>query len=216
MRIVFASLMLLMVAGARGTPATQPATAAAYPADTPVNALRSLRLALRDGDAAAISDLFIARDASGTRLIGAMADNAAAIVELHQAAEKAFGADGANLVTGDIKAESLTALAAIEKAEIKFEGGSATVKYPGATDAPIKLMKTGGKWRIPVTQLLDNADRAAEERGTAELSHQAALARQMASEIAAGQIREGASRAKEIWRSRLLAPATSGPATKPS
>ena len=127
-------------------PATRPTTAPAIPpATTPKEALRSLNLALRDGDAAGVRSLFLTRDEDDARLIGAMADYSAALVALHQAAEKSYGRDGANMVTGDINAQSADGLAAIEKSEAAVEGDHAVVKFAGATDPPVKLTKVDGR-----------------------------------------------------------------------
>ncbi|HZK81328.1 MAG TPA: hypothetical protein VFC46_09685 [Humisphaera sp.] len=195
------------------TPATIPASARA---DTPKQALRALNMALRDGDARAIRELFVIRDDDASRLINAMADYAGALVLLHKAAEKAYGAEGANKVTGDMAAQSAEGLAAIEKADATIDGDTAVVKFAGATDPPVRLVKVDGAWKLPFSQLLDGADKAAEQRRIKELKHQADVARKTAEEVKAGRYREGPLKAAEVWRSRLLELAPPGPATKPS
>ena len=107
-----------------------------------------------------------------------MADYAAAFAQLHAAAEHVFGTDGAIIVTGDIRAESAKGLAAIEKAQQPIiDGNTATVKYAGATDAPIKLQKIDGRWKLPVSQLFDGADSKAGDKGVKELQAEARIAR---------------------------------------
>lgn len=190
-------------------PSTQPATKPAdelAPASTPKEALRSLNLALRDGDAAAIRSLFDTRDDQGRKFVTAMADYAAALVDLHKSAEQAYGPAGANSVTGDLAAQSSDGLAAIEQAEVSQAGDSADIKFKGATDPAVRLVKVDGRWRLPLSQLLDGADAQTTHRRMHELSIQATLARQTAEEIAGGKYREGPAKAAEVWRSRLLMP----------
>ncbi|HET6246234.1 MAG TPA: hypothetical protein VFE47_00910 [Tepidisphaeraceae bacterium] len=193
------AIALALAAG----PQTKPADP---PAGTPKEALHSLNLAQRDGDAAAIRALFYSKDERGEQLVSAMADYAAAFAQLHAAAEHAYGAEGAVILTGDVQAESAKGLAAIEKATVTLDGNNATVKYEGATDAPIRLTKIDGRWKLPVSQLLDGTDEKAGEKGVKELLAEGQIARTMAEEITAGKYKEGANKAKEVWRSRLLAP----------
>jgi hypothetical protein len=208
MRVGFISIFFFSctVAGAPGT--SQPATQArpATPAEEVKEALRSLTIAQRDGDAAAIRAVFLTEDEEGARFVAAMADYAAGLVALHKAAEKAYGADGANVVTGDIKAQAADALAAIDKSTAKPEGDKATVIYGGAKDPPVQLVKVGGRWKLPLKQLLDGVDKAAEQQRLKELLHQARLAEEMARELGNGKYKEGPSRAAAVWRARLLAP----------
>ena len=123
-----------------------------------------------------------------------MADYAAAFAQLHAAAERAFGNDGAIIVTGDVQAESAKGLAAIEKAQVTLDGNTTTVKYAGATDAPIKLTKIDGRWKLPVAQLLEGADPKAGDKGARELQAEARIARKMSEEITAGKFKQGAQR----------------------
>jgi hypothetical protein len=210
--ILYPSSFILSAAPA--TSSTTPATPEPAAA-TPKEALRSLNVALRDGDAAAVRSMFVTHDQEGARLIGAMADYSAALAALHRAAEKSYGRDGANMVTGDINAQSADGLASIEKAEVAIEGDHALVKFTGATDPPVKLIRVAGRWKLPLTQLLDGADRPAELRRLAELILQARLAQETANEINAGKYKEGPSRAAAIWRSRLLGAPNPHPTTRP-
>jgi len=194
-------------------PTTIPAT---VPTDTPKQALRALNIALRDGDARAIRELFVIRDDDASRLINAMADYAGALAVLHKAAEQAYGVEGANKVTGDMLAQSAEGLAAIDKADATIDGDTATVKFAAASDPPVRLVKVDGFWKLPFSQLLEGADKAAEQRRYKELRHQADLARKTAEEVKAGRYREGALKAAEVWRSRLLELSATAPATKPS
>ncbi len=222
-------IIALSIAPATGvlaqTPATRPATApqtapatapATAPTDTPKNALRALNVALRDGQTRAIRDLFVTSDEDGSKLIEAMADYAGALALLHKAAVKSYGADGANIVTGDMAAQSAEGLAAIDKADVEIDGENAVVKFATASDPPVRLVKINGAWKVPLVQLLEGADKATEQRRYKELRRQAELARKTAEELQAGRYREGALKAAEVWRSRLLELPAAGPTTKAS
>jgi hypothetical protein len=201
----FALLIALVVFSAAAGPETRPATAAIEPpASTPKEALRSVNLAQRDGDSAALRALFVAENEKESRLLGAMADYAGSLADLRAAARQAYGAAGAVIVIGDTKAESDKGLAAIEKAEVTIKGDTASVKYAGATDAPIRLVKVDGRWKLPISQLAEGQDANASEMVVKELAAQTRIARTMAQEINAGKYKEGANKAREVWRSRLL------------
>jgi hypothetical protein len=209
------TLILLLFFSVGAGPATRPATAPADPpASTPKEALRSLNLSQRDGNTAALRALFISSDEPGARLIDAMAEYAAALVALHDSAEKAYGPESANFITGDMKSESEKGLAAIDKSEVMIDHDTATVKYAGATDAPIRLVRVDGRWKLPVVQLLEGADKESEEKGVKELTLQSQIAHNMAVEIAAGKYKEGANKAREVWRARLLGPTTENSKTQ--
>jgi hypothetical protein len=95
-------------------------------------------------------------------------------------------------------------LAAIDKAEVTVTDDKAAVTYAGAKDAPVRLVKVNGRWKLPLSQLLDGADKAAEKQRLAELKHQAHVANDMAKDLTNGKYKEGPSRAAAVWRSRLL------------
>ena len=86
--LIFAFLIGVTAAALAQTPSTRPATApqagattksTTAPADTPKQALRALNVALRDGDAPSIRNLFLTHNENGAKLIGAMADYAGAL-----------------------------------------------------------------------------------------------------------------------------------------
>ena len=203
--VAWIAAVALMRVGSAAGPTTTPAE---IPATSPKAALTSLNLALRDGDRQAIRSLFVTHDDEGSRLVRAMADYAQALAMLHQAARNAYGPAGANTVTGDIEAQSQDGLSAIEKAEVVITGDTAEIRFRDATDPPVSLMKIGDGWKLPLAQLLDGADRKAEERRCKELLTQAAAARKTADEVKAGKYREGPLKAAEVWRTRLLEPTT--------
>lgn len=187
--------------GPTTSPATAPTSRGAQ--STPKGTLRQLNLALRDGDAGAIRSLFQTTDDEGKKLVWAVADYAAALAALHRAAVDMYGADGANTVTGDMSAQSADGLAAIDKAQAEVNGDAATVRFADADDPPVHLVKVAGDWKLPLSQLLNGADKPAQERKIAELDVQTKLAHQIASEIRSGKFK-GPDKAAEVWRSRLL------------
>lgn len=195
-------------------PATAPA-AGPVVALTPKDALRQLNIALRDGNAAAIRSLFLTADDEAKKLVGAMADYAEALAALHRAAIQAYGPEGGNTVTGDMDAQSADAMAAIDRAEASVDGATALVKYADATDAPVRLVKVDGSWRLPLAQMLGGVDHAAQERRLTELRSQTQLARETTREIAAGKYKL-ADKAAEVWRSRLLEAVAPHATTRPA
>lgn len=190
---------------------TRPATVPATPRET----LRTLNIALRDGDADTVKALFQTTTAEGRKLVCAMADYAAALAGLHRAAVKAYGPEGANVVTGDTVAQSADGLAAIDKAEESINGDTAVVKYAGATDPAVKLVREDGVWKLPFSQLLNGADKAAEERRLIELATQTRIANDMAAEIVAGKYKTP-EKGAEVWRARLLQTVMPKPTTRPA
>ena len=61
-----------------------------------------------------------------------------------------FVSAASNLVTGDIAAQSTDALAAIDKADVTIVGDKASVQFASARDAPVKLEKVDGRWKLPL------------------------------------------------------------------
>jgi hypothetical protein len=158
---------------------------------------------MRDGDAATVRMLFQTRRPQEAKLVAAMADYAAALAALHRAAERAYGAAGANAVTGDTVAESVDGLAAIEHAEVLLNGDTATITYKATADPPVQLTRVDGQWRLPLSQLTSDANGAAEQHRLEELTSQAHLARQTAEEITQGKFKT-ADDAAHAWQGRLL------------
>ena len=171
--------------------------------DTPAGALRLLNIALLEGDSAAVKQLIDTNDSQEQRLVGAMADYAAALATLHKEAIKAFGKTGANAITGDADAQSAEGLDAIDNAEVSVAGDTATVHYKTAGDAPVQLKKISGQWKLPLSQLISGADRGAEQSRLEEFASQSRLAQQTADEIAKGKYKS-ADDAAHAWQGRLL------------
>ncbi|MDB5293310.1 MAG: hypothetical protein JWL69_4551 [Phycisphaerales bacterium] len=211
MRLGIVLILSIFFAASARAQQTRPATAPATPKET----LRTLNIALRDGDADTVKSLFQTTTAEGKKLVGAMADYAAALAELHRSAGKAFGPEGANVVTGDTVAESADGLAAIDRAEESIDGNTATVKYTGATDPAVKLVKVDGLWKLPLSQLLNGADKVTEERRLTELATQTKVAKDTTADITAGKYKTP-EKAAEVWRARLLQTVLPKPETRPA
>lgn len=206
MRFAFVGILISLAAATAFAQTTQPAT---YPTtqpatdQTPKGTLRMLNIALRDGDAASVRQLFQTGDEQEAKLVAAVADYAAALAALHREAVTTFGNDGANAVTGDTNAESTDGLDAIDKADEAIDGDKATVKYASGGDEPMHLEKVKGQWKLPLSQLVSGSDSAARQRRLEELTHQSKLAQQTAEEIAQGKYK-AADDAAHAWQGRLL------------
>lgn len=225
-RLVTALFVCAWALGAAALPAAPP------PADAPVEqpdapevrgALKSLNIALRDGDGDKIRELMHARTPLETRMVDAMAVMAEAFAALHEAAVEKFGAENARNITGDNEARWAEGLARIDSAEVKIQGDKATVIYeakppptktasdttppepPAAEEKspPVVLRKVKGKWKLPVSQLAAGAEEEALEQRLAELEVQTGLVREVAEEIAAGAFKT-AEEAAEAWHSRFM------------
>ncbi len=206
MRIAVLAILTLLGAdfciAQQTRPTTRPTTRP-RDASAPRDALKLLNLALRDGDSQTVKQLFQTRTPEEANLVSAMADYAAALAALHHQAAKTFGDEGANLVTGDTDAESAEGLEAIEQSDITITGDTALVTYKSSEDAPIKLTKIKGQWKLPLSQLTAGAELGAEQHRLEELASQAHLAQQTAEEIAQGKYK-AVDDAAHAWRSRLL------------
>ena len=128
MRFIYAAILttclITSAFGQQTRPATRP-----IDASTPKDALRLLNLALRDGDAQTVKQLFQTRTPEEAKLVAAMADYAASLASLHHQAAKTFGNEGASIVTGDTDAESAEGLEAIDQSDVTITGDTALVKY---------------------------------------------------------------------------------------
>jgi hypothetical protein len=152
-------------------PQTRPTTLPDDPA-TPRGALRNLNQAMRSGDVAAIRQLFLATNPAETRMVEADASMAAALARLRAAALAAYGPQGADIVTGDSDAGAADSAARIDTADVTVTGDIATVVYRDEKDSPFVLKKSGGQWKVPVSQLGKPLDAATLDERLADLAVQ--------------------------------------------
>ena len=198
-------------------PATQPSTGeeAALRA-----ALKSLAKSLQDGDADGIRAVIHAANPTERKMVDAMAAMAVEIARLHKAAAKAFGAEAATELTGDLAAE----LSRIEDAEVTFDApDAATVRYkaqappttapaekpdapaaePPAPEPPLVLKKIDGKWRVPVSELSKDTSPEEIDQRLADLDVQTKVVAEVSGEIAKGK-HKSAEKAAEAWQAKMM------------
>jgi hypothetical protein len=195
-------------------PQTRPTTLPADPA-TPRGALRNLNQAVRSGDVAAIRQLFLVTSPAESRMVEADASMAAALARLRVAALRAYGPQGADVVTGDSDAGAADSAARIDTADVTVTGDVATVVYRDEKDSPFVLKKSGGQWKVPVSQLGKPLDAATLDERLADLAVQQKVVEQLTREIEQRKF-AAAEEAREAWRTRILQAATSQPATRPA
>lgn len=193
---------------AQTRPATRP-----MDASTPKGALRLLNLSLRDGDTRMIEEILLATTPLERRMVEARAQYAAALAALHKSSAAAFGDEGAKTVTSDLEGESSQGLAAIEKAEVTADANEATVRYPGAQDRPIRLVRVNGTWKVSLPPLDPETTAKQLDLRITELDQLTRQAQALAAEIAGGKFSD-AEKAAETWRNRVLQ--TVAPTTQPS
>ncbi|HSZ56789.1 MAG TPA: hypothetical protein VK797_14065 [Tepidisphaeraceae bacterium] len=205
--------VLALVAPLAAAQQTRPTTAPDDPA-TPRGALRTLNQAMRDGNVAAIRQLFLATTPSEARMVDADAAMAAALARLRTAAVEAYGPRGADLVTGDTDAGAADSSARIDSADVVVTGDVATVVYRDEKDSPFVLKRSGGQWKVPVTQLGKPLDPAALDERLADLVVQRKVVQELTDQIRQKKFAT-AEEARQAWRTRILQAATSQPTTRP-
>ncbi len=190
---------------------TKPTTVTAG-VSTPKGALKLLNLALREGNAKAIEGLLFWSSPLEKRMVEGRARYAAAYARLHQSAEAAFGEEGAKTVTSDLDSDPAQNQAAIEKADVVIDADQATVRYPGAQDRPIRLVRVGTAWKVALPGLDADATPKLIDQRLSELEELAHQAEALAAEIAGGKYSD-ADKAAQTWRNRVLQ--TVAPSTQP-
>jgi hypothetical protein len=185
-------------------PATGPAAATEPAVDlsTPKAALRALSAALHDGDAGRLREVLATTNPAEERMIGAIAQTAAAFNRLHAAAAQAFGDAAAARFTGETEEQYAQSLGRIDAAEVAIDGDKASVRYPGAVEPEYELRRTDGRWRVPMAQFSRGADAATLDARVAEASGQVRIVLELAGEIGAGKYRT-AEAASEAWRGKI-------------
>ena len=209
-----ALVVILLIVRFGAAQQTHPTTAPEGPA-TPRGALRTLNQAMRNGDVAAIHQMFLATSVAEQRMVDADAAMAAALARLRTAAVDAFGPRGADLVTGDTDAGTADSSARIDTADVVITGDVATIVYRDEKDSPFVLKKSGGLWKVPVSQLGKPLDQAALEERLADLAVQQKVVEELTEQIRQKRFATPED-ARQAWRTRILQAATSQPATRPA
>ena len=161
-----------------------------------------------------MKQLFLATTPAESRMIEADAEMAAALARLREAAVKAYGAQGANIITGETDASAVESASRIDAADVVITGDVATVTYRDQKNSPWVLKKVDGHWRIPVAQMGKPMDPASLDQRLSDLAAQRHVVDEMAEQIRQRKFTTP-EQAREIWRTRILQAATSQPATRP-
>jgi hypothetical protein len=209
------SLMLILsLCGIVSAQQTRPTTAPDDLATTPRGALRALNQAMRRGDVPIIKELFLATNPSEKRMVDADAAMAAALARLRSVSVQTYGVSAADIVTGETDTGAADSAARIDSADVTVTGDVATVVYRDEKESPFVLKKSGGLWRIPVSQLGKPLEPAALDERLADLAIQQKVVEELTDQIRRKKFAT-AEEAREAWRARILQAATSQPATRP-
>ncbi len=175
--------------------------------------VRLLNFSLRDGDVRNIEEVLLATTPQERRMVEARAHYAAALATLHKSAAAAFGDEGAKTVSSDLEGESSQGLAAIEKADVTSEADEAMVRYPGAQDRPIRLVRVNGLWKVSLPPIDPGTTTKQLDLRIKELDQLTRQANALSAEIEGGKFSD-AEKAAEAWRNRVLQ--TVAPTTQPA
>ena len=148
-------------------------------------------------------------------MVNADAEMAAALAKLRAVAVQVYGPQAADVITGDTDAGATESAARIEAADVTVTGDVATVVYRDEKDSPFVLKKSGGSWKVPVSQLGKPLDPAALDQRLADLAIQRKVVEELTDQIRQKRFAT-AEEAREAWRTRILQAATSQPATRAS
>jgi hypothetical protein len=196
-------------ASAQSTRPTDPPAGSA-----PRDAVRALNFAMRAGDVTAMKQLFLATTPAESRMIEADAEMAAALARLREAAVKAYGTQGANVITGESDASAVESAARIDSADVVVDGDVATVTYRDQKNSPWVLKKVDGHWRIPVAQMGKPMDPASLDQRLSDLAAQRHVVDEIVEQIRQKKFATP-EQARETWRTRILQAATSQPTSRP-
>jgi hypothetical protein len=221
-----AALLPAAVVVAQPAPAAAPATApattqASIPVDqtTPRGALKVLTVAMNKGDADKVKAVFAPSNPMETKMVNAVLTQQATIMQFHDAAVAAFGADEAKkLPPGDTDAAVAQSLLALDKFPESITGDTATV---GEGDAIIHLKKQGDNWTLPVSLLAPQITADNVDQQLAQMSEQGKILSDLTTEMKAGKYKtvEDAGKAlqlKALQQAMAHAGAASQPSTAPA
>ncbi len=199
-------IMCLALIGAPVASAQPTATAPAQ--STPKGALRVLAAASEAGDPELIKGVLLFSTPMETRMAGAMADFASAMVKVRIAAKAEFGAEGAKALIGDPGVSAEDGRRRIDAARETIDGDTARVTEEGGHT--IVLTQVDGKWKIPMKEVAAGAPANEVQKNVELMEAEAKLVRQLALEITAKKYKT-AEEARQELEQRLKA-ATSQPA----
>jgi hypothetical protein len=210
-------------------PATAAATAPSIAADnTPKGVMRQMADAIRAGDGAKVKSLLYWETPAEESMASAVAAMAEAVGNLHKAAIKQFGDQGARPLTGDTAATYAEGIKKLDASKETVAGDQAIIFPPmageGQDDRPTQLRKVAGQWKVPVSELRRQAGDQASDIRIEELTTEARLVNEAAQEVAAGKYKTAEEAARELQQKMIRAatqaaqgaPAEAAPAGPPA
>jgi hypothetical protein len=188
---------------------------------TPRGTLKVLITAMQQAQADTLRSILLAANPAEQQMVEAMVQTSVSVKKLHDAAIATYGAEQAKVITGTVEStDSLDAATAT----LENDERSAVVTFPDVDQRPVRLVKQGEQWAVPIAELAkDVAPATIEERlGEIRAFNQAIDA--VAEEIAQKKHRT-AEEAKQALYNRMMQSAapqalpatqpTSRPATQP-
>jgi hypothetical protein len=181
---------------------------------TPKATALTFAKALEAGDADAAKKIAIGTD-QDQQVLASMCEFTKAVKTIHESAVKKY-ADKADEVIGGLTLDSAKAL---EDAEIKEDGDSATVSYTKPQPSSMYLKKVDGKWMVNLTDTLKNAQGAGQDvvQFQSMLKDWAGAVNETASEIDEGKYAQPTD-ARDALSGKMLtlkAKSSTAPTTEP-
>lgn len=203
-------------------PSTNPTTAPVVPADqtTPRGAVKMFFAANIRGDGPGLQSLLLGENPAEDGLIAAMGEQKTADHDLADALQAKFPQE--MKVDPAKRADEQVALVGpqIDAADEHVEGDTATVSGRGG-GKPFTLKRVDGRWRIPLSVLVRNADPEKLRKATHQIDIQVKVMRDAVADVNAGKyasIQEAQQGVKQKLFMEALADhqrSTSQPATQP-
>ena len=196
---------------------------------TPRGALKSLISAMEAGDGDKIKSLIATTNPSEDKMVAAMTSMSMAEKKFRDAASTAFGPNAKEL-TGDTAAQSAEGMSRIDSSKETIDGDKAVVDSgaggsPQAGTPPLTLMKSGGTWKIPITELSRGVDASTINQRLDDLTFMSTLMNDSATEMSKGTYKTPADaktaittkmRMAMMQRAAAATQATTMPAATPS
>ena len=174
-----------------------------------------LTLAMNSADGARIREVFEPRGDIDTKLVDAIVSQQQAMGRFRDASVKAFGAEEAKKLVGDIDADQAQSLAQLDKASEQINGDAATVSFGG--DQVIQLKKSGDKWTLPVVTLAPDINAGTIDQWMATETSMVKFADGMTADVASGKYKTADDARNDIQKKRMeQMMSTTQPATAPA
>jgi len=195
-------------------PATTQAVVVPTDQNSPRGALKLLMVSMNKGDLETAKGVFAPSNEVETKMVTAILGQQEAMLKYRDAAIKAFGAEEARKLVGDVAGDEAKGLSLIDGAQEQVTGDSATVSDGQQS---ITLKKQGGKWTFPVTSFAPELNPATIDNAVTSIGEQKKLLGDVTTEITSGKYKtvDDAGRALQM-KMMQAAMAHEAPATQPS